>query len=97
MDRISVFARYSRQGRCAGLLLSIASTASFAHERCKQLEDLNRQYAGVELTSSQKQIKQQMVAWYRQNCGRARTANALLANHCCKIKEKAPATPGLFV
>ena len=37
-------------------------------ERCQQLEALNRQYAGVTLTSSQQQLKRQLVAWYRQNC-----------------------------
>ena len=45
------------------------------HERCKQLVELNRQYAGVQLTSAQKQLKKKLVAWYAQNC-RTRRANA---------------------
>jgi hypothetical protein len=60
----------------AGVLLSLFSTASFADERCRQLEQLNRQYAGVQLTSTQKHLKRQMVAWYKQNCGRTRRADA---------------------
>jgi hypothetical protein len=53
----------------AGLLLSTVSTAS-ADERCGQLVRLNRQYRGVALTNEQKQIKVQLVAWYKENCGR---------------------------
>lgn len=54
---------------CTGILLSFASTAAFADERCAQLVALNRQYAGVALTSQQKGIKVQLVAWYKANCG----------------------------
>ena len=53
----------------AGLLLSVAATAGFADERCGQLVALNKQYAGVKLTDDQKQIKVQLVAWYKANCG----------------------------
>jgi len=63
-----VFARHSRRLVCAGLFLTFASTAALADERCQQLEALNRQYAGVTLTSTQQQLKRQLVAWYRQNC-----------------------------
>jgi len=63
-----VFTRHSRRLVCAGLFLTFASTAALADERCQQLEALNRQYAGVTLTSTQQQLKRQLVAWYRQNC-----------------------------
>jgi hypothetical protein len=46
---------------CIGILLSFASTAAFADERCAQLVALNKQYAGVALTSEQKDIKVQLV------------------------------------
>ena len=62
--------RFAAPALCAGLVLSIASTAGFADERCGQLVALNKQYAGVKLTSEQKQIKVQLVAWYNENCGR---------------------------
>ncbi len=68
------FAR--RQVLCAGLFLAVTSTASLADQRCYQLEALNQQYAGVQLTSTQKQLKQKLVAWYRKNCGRTRNAVA---------------------
>jgi hypothetical protein len=54
-----------------GILLSLASTAAFADERCGQLVALNKEYAGVALTSEQKDIKVQLVAWYKANCGRS--------------------------
>jgi hypothetical protein len=54
-----------------GILLSLASTAAFADERCGQLVALNKQYAGVALTGEQKDIKVQLVAWYKANCGRS--------------------------
>jgi hypothetical protein len=49
---------------------------SFADERCQQLEALRAQYAGVELTSDQKQIKVQLVAWYHVHCRRHHEARA---------------------
>jgi hypothetical protein len=54
-----------------GILFSLASTAAFADERCGQLVALNKQYAGVALTGEQKDIKVQLVAWYKANCGRS--------------------------
>ena len=60
---------------CAGLFFAVTTGGAIADERCQQLEALNRQYAGVVLTSSQKQIKRQLVAWYMKNC-RSRTAAA---------------------
>jgi hypothetical protein len=68
-----MFARHSRRFVCAGLLLTFTSVGALADERCQQLEALNRQYAGVTLTSYQKDLKRQMVAWYRQNCRTQRT------------------------
>jgi len=56
---------------CAGLFLCLTPSAGFADERCAQLVALRNQYAGVVLTEEQKQIKFQLVAWYRANCGRA--------------------------
>jgi hypothetical protein len=53
----------------AGLVLATASTAAFADERCEQLVALNRQYAGVSLTSEQQLLKRKLVAWYQANCG----------------------------
>jgi len=53
-----------------GVLLSLASPA-FADERCGQLVALNKQYAGVALTREQQDIKVQLVAWYKANCGRS--------------------------
>jgi hypothetical protein len=55
----------------AGLFLCLGSSAGFADERCAQLVALRNQYSGVTLTDEQKQIKVQLVAWYRANCGRA--------------------------
>jgi hypothetical protein len=77
MDLTStVFARHSRRLLCAGLFLTIAPTTGLADERCRQLEALNQQYAGVQLTSTQKQLKSQLVAWYKQNCRLSRSAEA---------------------
>jgi len=70
------FARHFRRQLCAGLFLTLASTAALADERCKQLEALNQQYAGVQLTNTQKQLKSQLVAWYKQNCRPTRSAEA---------------------
>jgi hypothetical protein len=54
MDLTStIFARHSRR-LCVALFLAVPSTAALADERCQQLEALNQQYAGVQLTSTQK-------------------------------------------
>ena len=63
--------RVAASALCAGLFLSLASATGFADERCGQLVALNKQYAGVKLTDEQKQIKVQLVAWYKANCGSA--------------------------
>jgi hypothetical protein len=54
----------------AGLLLALSSHAALSEENCQRLENLADQYAGVELTTAQKQIKRKLVAWYSTNCGR---------------------------
>lgn len=53
----------------ATALLSLASTRGFADDRCGQLVALNEQYRGVALSQEQKNVKVQLVAWYRKNCG----------------------------
>lgn len=57
-----------------GLTLSFTSTAATADERCRQLEELNRQYMGVSLTSDQQALKRKLVAWYNANCRSRRAA-----------------------
>lgn len=61
---------------CAGLFLSFTSTASMAESdpRCTQLEELNRQYMGVSLTSDQQALKRKLVAWYNTNCRQRRAS-----------------------
>jgi hypothetical protein len=58
----------------AGAVLSFLTSAALADERCEQLVKLHRQYAGVELTSEQQNLKAQLVAWYKANCRRTRHA-----------------------
>jgi hypothetical protein len=57
---------------CAGLASSAVSTAALADARCQQLVALDRQYAGVALTSAQQSLKRKLVAWYNVNCGQTR-------------------------
>jgi hypothetical protein len=59
---------------CAGLFLSVTSTSSMADPRCTQLEELNRQYMGVSLTSDQQALKRKLVAWYNANCRQRRAS-----------------------
>ena len=49
--------------------VAFTPTRSLADERCQQLEALHARYAGVELTSYQKVLKQKLVAWYHEHCG----------------------------
>jgi hypothetical protein len=74
----SALRRSAAAALCAGLFLSLASASASADERCGQLVALNKQYAGVKLTDDQKQIKVQLVAWYKENCGRGAGRRALL-------------------
>lgn len=61
----------------AGLLVAASGTPALSNEEnCRRLEDLARQYAGVQLTSEQQQIKRKLVAWYNDNCKRPRNAQA---------------------
>ena len=61
----------------ASLLIATSSTAALGNEsNCRRLEDLARQYAGVQLTSEQKQLKRRLVAWYNDNCKRTRSVQA---------------------
>ena len=57
----------------AGLFFAVTDAAK-ADDRCRQLEALHRQYAGVALTADQKRIKRQLVAWYNQNCKQRRAS-----------------------
>jgi hypothetical protein len=73
--KFGVSTRYCLGALCAGLFLSITSTSSMADDyRCKQLEDLNRQYMGVSLTSDQQTLKRKLVAWYNANCKQRRAS-----------------------
>ena len=58
---------------CAGLLFAVTGAAR-ADDRCRQLEALHRQYAGVALTAGQQKLKRQLVAWYNQNCKQRRAS-----------------------
>jgi hypothetical protein len=69
---VAVPARRIVPALCAGILLSVVSTAAFADERCAKLIALDKEYRGVTLTEEQKAIKVQLVSWYRANCGRSR-------------------------
>ena len=60
----------------ASALAVSAAFPAFADVRCHQLEALSQQYAGVELTPAQKQMKWQMVVWYEHNCRTSRSAKA---------------------
>jgi hypothetical protein len=61
----------------AGLLVATSGTVALSNEgNCRRLEDLARQYAGVQLTSEQKRLKRKLVAWYNDNCKRTRSVAA---------------------
>jgi hypothetical protein len=53
---------------CVASVVTGLPTSSRADVRCQQLEELRAQYAGVELSSEQKQLKRQLVAWYYGHC-----------------------------
>jgi hypothetical protein len=67
MDLATTFLKPSRGALCVGVFLTLASPAARADERCQQLVALNQQYIGVALTGDQKQLKHQLVAWYKAN------------------------------
>jgi hypothetical protein len=56
--------------------VAFVPTRSFADERCQQLLALRAQFAGVELTSDQKQMKVKLVSWYYTHCRRHHEARA---------------------
>ena len=59
----------------AVLFVALDGTAARSNEdNCRRLESLAQQYAGVQLTSQQQHMKRRMVAYYRTNCGRVRSA-----------------------
>ena len=65
------------------LLITACATAaivfpmiSHADERCHELETLWAKYAGVELTSYQKEKKRELIVWYNENCRDHRVAGA---------------------
>jgi hypothetical protein len=62
------FARPSLAVLSAGLILAFGSNGALSAESCGHLEALANQYAGVELTSAQKQTKRKMVVWYSTHC-----------------------------
>lgn len=49
-------------------VVSIVMPQARADERCQQLEALHAQYAGVQLTPEQQQLKRTLVAWYYGHC-----------------------------
>jgi len=70
MNRLAVaLVHYFGAALCGGLLV-LSSSAAFSSDNCRRLEALAQEYAGVQLTSEQKQVKRQMVAWYSTNCVR---------------------------
>jgi len=60
----------------AGFLSGAGGTEAWSNENCRKLESLARQYAGVTLTTDQKQLKRRLVAWYNGNCKTTRSAQA---------------------
>ena len=68
-------------GRRAMLMSAVAfvmatsgTTALGNDHNCRRLEELARQYAGVQLTSQQQHLKRRLVSWYNGNCRRTRSA-----------------------
>lgn len=49
-------------------LIAAAAQDPSTIEKCRYLENLNRQYQGLTLTAEEQQIKREMQAWYRANC-----------------------------
>jgi len=66
----SSLGQYFGAALSAGVLLAFSPNPAFSNENCHRLEALAHEYAGVQLTSDQKQIKREMVAWYSMNCVR---------------------------
>lgn len=58
----------------AAVLVAFVPNQSLADGRCQQLEALKVQYAGVQLTAEQQQLKRKLVAWYSGHCTGRRVA-----------------------
>ena len=94
----SVLARQCRAALSAGLILAFSCNAALSAENCQRLEALANQYAGVELTGAQKQLKRKMATWYSTHCMRPRGSLSLAPPehfytesvgqraHLCRIK-----------
>jgi hypothetical protein len=65
---LSALARQSVVVLSAGLILASTPNAAVSAENCQRLETLAQQYAGVDLTGAQKQLKHKLAAWYSTNC-----------------------------
>ena len=64
-----VFARSAIHIIAACSLIAMSGTAALSNENnCRRLENLAREYAGVQLTSQQQQLKRRLVGWYNRNC-----------------------------
>jgi hypothetical protein len=70
----TVLVRGLRTVAAAGLLVAANTTVALSNDNCRRLEQLAQDYAGVQLTSSQKQLKRRLVAWYKANCSHTRSA-----------------------
>jgi hypothetical protein len=60
----------------AAVLATSATDVLSSPTNCERLESLARQYAGVQLTSQQQQLKRRLVAWYNVNCKRVQNARS---------------------
>jgi hypothetical protein len=69
-----MFFQLSFGATSAALFIFPLGTTLFADERCQQLEALSQQYAVVELSVAQRQVKRQLIVWYDKNCRARRTA-----------------------
>jgi hypothetical protein len=72
----NVFVRPLVVAMVAASFIAMGGTPALSNDNCRRLEDLARQYAGVQLTSSQQQLKRKLVGWYNANCKRTRSADA---------------------
>lgn len=50
---------------------ALSGSVAANEDRCRQLEQLGREYAGRVLSLPEQVIKRRMVAWYRANCKKA--------------------------
>ena len=58
------------------LVVAMSGTSAQSNEsNCRRLENLARQYAGVQLTSQQQKLKRRLVACYSGNCNRMQSAD----------------------